>query len=246
MNEYWNNLRPLEKRLVVAVGSVLFIVLNFWFVIPRFSDLSKADMRIGKAKKTLNDFLKEINRKPFYQSNINFMQGEGLSVPQEDQAFSFVSAINNQAMQSGVDLSGTGKIRSDTNQFFLELSQTINVVSTATNLVDFLYNLGAGNSLIRVRDLSLRPDPPRQRLLGSIKLVANYQRKVPIKTSTPATGGKSAAPAPKTATTPEKSSTTAPHPADAKKAPNKGPEVNKSAPTNAPPFKRTLPTPIKK
>lgn len=237
MNEYWNNLRPLEKRLVVGVGSVLFIVLNFWFVVPHFSDLSKADVRIGKARKTLDIFMKEINRKTYYQSNVNFMQGEGLSVAPEEQAFNFSSAVNNQAMQTGTDITGTGKIRSDTNQFFLELSQSINVVCTATNLVDFLYSLGAGNSLIRVRDLSLRPDPPRQRLLGTIKLVANYQRKSPAKASPPAEKG-----APAHA----KSSAPAPKPAETTKSPTKRPEVNRSAPTNAPSFKRTVPTPIKK
>lgn len=242
MNEYWNNLRPLEKRLVVGVGSVLFIVLNFWFVVPRFSDLPKADARAAKARKTLNMFLQEINRKTYYQSNINFMQGEGLSVPQEEQAFNFSSAVNNQAVQSGVDINGTGKMRSDTNQFFLELSQSINVVCTATNLVDFLYNLGTGNSLIRVRDLSLRPDPPRQRLIGSIKLVANYQRKLPAKSSAPAAAGKSATPAPKTSTAPAKTPPTG-QPA---KAATKGPEPTRSPLTNRPSFNRSLPAPIKK
>ena len=36
------NLRPFEKRLVVGVGAVLFVVLNAWFVVPHFSDLSQA------------------------------------------------------------------------------------------------------------------------------------------------------------------------------------------------------------
>jgi len=51
--------------------------------------------------------------------------------------------------------------------------------------VDFLYNLGSGNSLIRVRDLSLRPDPPRQQLSGNVKLVASYQKN-PSKKPAPA------------------------------------------------------------
>ena len=44
-------------------------------------------------------------------------------------------------------------------------------------LVDFLYNLGSGNSQIRVRDLTVRPDPPRQQLLAQVKLVASYQKR---------------------------------------------------------------------
>ena len=43
-------------------------------------------------------------------------------------------------------------------------------------LVDFLYKLGAGASMIRVRDLTLQPDPPRQRLTADIRLVASYQK----------------------------------------------------------------------
>ena len=39
------NLRPFEKRLVVGVGAVLFVVLNAWFVFPHFSDLARPRRR---------------------------------------------------------------------------------------------------------------------------------------------------------------------------------------------------------
>ncbi len=42
--------------------------------------------------------------------------------------------------------------------------------------MDFLYKLGSGASMIRVRDLELQPDPPRQRLSANIRLVASYQK----------------------------------------------------------------------
>ncbi len=41
----------------------------------------------------------------------------------------------------------------------------------------FLHALGSGDSMIRVRDMDLRPDPPRYRLNGTITLVASYQKK---------------------------------------------------------------------
>jgi hypothetical protein len=47
--------------------------------------------------------------------------------------------------------------------------------------VDFLYSLGAGNSLVRVRGLSLSPDAPRQNLRVSVTLVGSYQKKVPVR-----------------------------------------------------------------
>src|SRR5262245_17350549 len=181
MNQYWQNLRPLEKRLVVGVGSVLFILLNWWFVVPHFSDLSKTDRRMNKARASLELFNSEISKTNMYKTNIAILQGEGLSVPQEEQMFNFSSGVNMQAAQSGVAISSSGKIQSDTNQFFVELSQNINVVSKEQALVDFLYNLGSGHSLIRVRDLGLKPDPPRQQLMGSVKLVASYQRKLPVR-----------------------------------------------------------------
>ena len=54
--------------------------------------------------------------------------------------------------------------------------QNINVLATEEQLVDFLYKLGSGASMIRVRDLELQPDPPRQHLSANIKLVASYQK----------------------------------------------------------------------
>ena len=53
----------------------------------------------------------------------------------------------------------------------------LTIQSSEAQLVDFLYKLGDGNSLIRVRALSLRPDAPRQALAGSLTLIASYQKK---------------------------------------------------------------------
>ena len=114
------------------------------------------------------------------------MQKEGLDVAAEEQSFQFANAINAQAGQSSVSLVSNGKINTQTNQFFLEKTQSISVQSGEDELVDFLYNLGGGNSLIRVRDLTVRPDPPRQRLVANVTLVASYQ-KTSTKSSAPPT-----------------------------------------------------------
>ena len=42
------NLRPFEKRLVVVVAVVVFLVINAWIVFPHFSDLGKVQQR-GRA-----------------------------------------------------------------------------------------------------------------------------------------------------------------------------------------------------
>jgi Tfp pilus assembly protein PilO len=73
-----------------------------------------------------------------------------------------------------------------TNEFFVEQIQNITVSATDEQLVDFLYKLGSDASMIRVRDLELQPDPPRQKLNANVRLIASYQRNAPgnLKTAT--------------------------------------------------------------
>ena len=184
------NLRPFEKRLVVGVGAVLFLVLNAWFVVPHFSDLTQARDRRLEALKKLERWQAEIDQKAKYEVGINKFRQEGLEVPPEDQQNQFARVIQDQQVRSGVGIQQFGRVTTQTNQFFLELTQPISVQSGEAQLVDFLYNLGSGNSLIRVRDLTLRPDPPRQQLSGTVKLVASYQKNPPKK------GAPAASPAP--------------------------------------------------
>ena len=175
------NLRPFEKRLVVGVAAVLFIVLNAWFVFPHFSDLAQAVDRRADALKKLDRWQVEINQEPTYKKQIRELESEGQSVPAEDQQNQFSRAIQMQQAQSGANITSTSKQTVRTNQFFLELTQQISVESGEAQLVDFLYNLGSGTSLIRVRDLALHPNPQRQALSGNVKLVASYQKNPPKK-----------------------------------------------------------------
>src|SRR5208283_2614300 len=123
----------------------------------------------------------EINQEPVYRKQITQLESEGQSVPAEDQQNQFSRAIQMQQAQSGVNITSTSKQVVRTNQFFLELTEQISVESGEAQLVDFLYNLGSGSSLIRIRDLALHPNPPRQALSGSVKLVASYQKNPPKK-----------------------------------------------------------------
>ena len=56
------NLRPFEKRLVVVVGVVLFVVLNLVFVVPHFSDLTDAQKRRTDALDKLKKWQVEIDQ----------------------------------------------------------------------------------------------------------------------------------------------------------------------------------------
>ena len=192
------NLRPFEKRLVVGVGAVLFVVFNAWFVFPHFSDLAQAQNRKAEALKKLQRWQVEVDKLPTYRTAIAKQIGESAEVPPEDQQNQFARAIQAQQAQSGVNVTSTSRTTTGTNEeFFIRLTQTIGVQSGEPQLVDFLYNLGAGSSLIRVRGLSLRPDPPRQQLVANVTLVASYQKSPPKKPATAGPATKVASSAPK-------------------------------------------------
>ena len=174
---YWSNLRPFEKRVVVGFGALFFIVLNFLFVIPHFSDLAAVHDRMGDAQRKLGRYQAEIGRTNEYAAGLRKFEGENSDVPAEEQSMQFANAVNIQAGQSGVHISSAAHINTQTNQFFLEKTQSLGVQSGEQQLVEFLYNLGSGSSQIRVRDLNVRPDPPRQQLAAQITLVASYQKK---------------------------------------------------------------------
>jgi len=174
---YWSSLPPFEKRVVVGFGALFFIVLNFLFVIPHFSDLAAVNDRMGDAQRKLGRYQNEINKTNEYAAGLRKFEGENSDVPAEEQSIQFANAVNIQAGQSGVHISSAAHINTQTNQFFLEKTQSLGVQAGEQQLVDFLYNLGSGNSQVRVRDLSVRPDPPRQQLAAQITLVASYQKK---------------------------------------------------------------------
>src|SRR5690606_38310506 len=91
---------------------------------------------------------------------------------------------------SQVTQSNTGQ----TNEFFEEQSITIGVNTGEPELVDFLLKMGSGSSMIRVRDLNLKPaDQNRYRLQGTITLSANYQKK-PVGRAAASPAAKPAAP----------------------------------------------------
>lgn len=194
------NLRPSEKRLFVGVAAVLFLFLNWWFVFPHFSDWAKVKARVSKARGTLEKFQLEVRQTNSVWRSVKQLESEGFSVPAEDQMLHFANTREAVAGQSGVPIGNTSKVTTRTNQFFLELTQTISLQTKEQQLVDFLYNLGSSNSLIRVRDLTLRTDPPRQNLSANVKLVASYQKAMPSRQSVPSGQSRPAASTPAAST----------------------------------------------
>jgi Tfp pilus assembly protein PilO len=177
MNGYWNNLRPFEKRVVVGFGALFFVVLNFLFVFPHFSDLARVHERMADAQRKLARYQNEFAQTNVYAVGLQEFERENSDVPPEEQSLQFANTVNAQAGKSGVHFGSVSHINTQTNQFFLEKSYSLSVQAGEQQLVEFLYDLGSGNSQVRVRDLTVRPDPSHQQLVAQVKLVASYQKR---------------------------------------------------------------------
>ena len=201
MNTYLSKLNPTERRFVVVVGMVFFLVINIFWVWPHFSDWNDLQKRLAETRSKLALYDSAFQTTNTVGKEVERMAHAGQEVPPEDQSVQFLRDIQNQSARSGVSVTSNGRQITRTNQFFIDQIQTITVQSGEKPLVDFLYNLGTGNSLVRVRDLSIRPDPSHQQLVANITLIASYQKNPKARPANPpaaAPGPTKTAPAPAT------------------------------------------------
>jgi hypothetical protein len=180
------NLKPGERRVVMFVGIGVFILLNAFFVWPHFGDWGKIQKRKRESQALLKAFQDEIANTTRYQKMMSELQEAGAAVSSQEQASKMQTTVQNQAALSGVQVTRYAPgiqtaTSSKPNQFFEEQRGTITVTTEEKALIDFLYNLGVGGSLIRVRTMGLSPDPAKQKLMGQLELVASYQKKAPPK-----------------------------------------------------------------
>src|ERR1041384_3636525 len=168
------NLRPGERRLVVGVGIVIFIVLNLTFVWPNFGAYASTKKTIGETETKLRRFRMEVARKDGYERELKTLENSGGLVGEEVQDLELQREIRSQAQIAGINVSGSSaapRMTGRTNAFFDEVSLNVSFTTMdgGTNsekeLVDFLYRIGSGNSLIRVRGMNLGVElPARQKL----------------------------------------------------------------------------------
>ncbi len=181
MKEFFARLNPTERRFVVGVAVVFFLVINIVWVWPHFSDWSATRAKMDDASRNLALFESGTNLIPGLKKEIEKYQKQGELVPPVDQAVRFVRLIQNQTTLFGIvpdSMSIQHQTGETNNPFFMNQTETMSMTSTEKQLVDFLYSLGAGtNSLIRVKALSVTPDPSHQRLATRVTLVASYQKK---------------------------------------------------------------------
>ena len=196
------NLQPHEKRWLLVGLLIVAAVLNYWLVWPYFGEWSQLGGDRQKLEDSRNRYLSEIGKKAAYEKKLKDLQKAGAEVVQEDQANRLQSTLITQANANGVQagnfkpLNTSSRASGQTNAFFDEQQMTFDVTASEPELVGFLYSLGSGDSMIRVRDISrLRLDPSQTRLTAQITVVASFQKKP--KTPTPAKTTASTPPAAK-------------------------------------------------
>jgi Tfp pilus assembly protein PilO len=176
------NLRPQERRLVVLVVIAVFVVLNIWWVWPRFGDWKTVQKDLTEAHQTLANFQKQIAKvsgPDGLEARLKELQGQGANVAMDEQQIQLMRTVQDQARLAGLRVSNWGTIRpaATASEFFEEQTLAIQFSSSEPELVKFLVNLGAADSMIRVREMSLHPDRNRHRLDGRLTLTASYQKR---------------------------------------------------------------------
>jgi len=173
------NLRPAEKRLVVFAAIALFVVVNLIFVVPSFGEWGRIEQQIKDARVRLDKYAVEVRKQPVYAKELERLRKIGQAVPSEDQALDVVKTVSSEAARAHIavqNISGRGGSVGKTNLFFEERSASATMNGSEEQLVDFLYFLGKSDSLIRVKAMTLNPDPARMRLNVSFTFVASYQK----------------------------------------------------------------------
>lgn len=186
------NLKPMERRLIIAIALIVFVLFNVWWVWPHFKDWNVAQGKITETRAKLERYQKETAELPAIEKRLKSIEGDELAgVMPADQSVHFRRTIEQMAMQNRVFVSSWGNITPTrggvlgTNQFFEELNLPIQATAVEKDLVTFIYKLSSGGSSIRVRDLTLNPGQGLN-VASSMTLVASYQ-KSPGKSATAST-----------------------------------------------------------
>ena len=78
------NLRPGERRLVIIVAIVVFILLNAFFVWPHFGDWGKLQKRQQLADALLKTYQAEVDKTSLYQRQLAELEKQGVQLPPSD------------------------------------------------------------------------------------------------------------------------------------------------------------------
>ncbi|MDA0749602.1 MAG: hypothetical protein O2964_02700 [Verrucomicrobia bacterium] len=176
------NLSAFERRLVVVVGLVVFIILNMALVWPRFSDWGEMGQKMEQARQKIASYNRLISKSTQFKAKLTELEGIGSNVSTESQANDLIRLIQDQARRSKLPTPNISPVRisndhSTNNVFFDQKAYRLTVTTDDMELIDFLVSIGSGESMVRVHDLDLKPKPPQNsELTCNMTLVANYQK----------------------------------------------------------------------
>ncbi len=177
------NLPPTERRMVLFGLVLLVVLLNYFLIWPYFGEWNKTEKLLKDETAKRSKFMAEISQRQKYEKQLAELKLKGVpGLLDADRVPMMQQTIYAQGGLSGVSITRVTvppPIRAvgTTNQFFDERLVTVDVNGAEAELVDFLYQLGSGESMMRVRDITnLRPDPSRTRLQATLTLVASFQK----------------------------------------------------------------------
>lgn len=177
------NLTPQERRIVVVIAVVVFVVLNLLLVWPHFKDLGIVRRQLDDTRATMQkwnkEILKDVEPANGYRTTLKKLerqQGGGIV----NQQVQLQRTVSDQAIKTGVtvdEIKPALSAHPDTNEFYVEQSVKISFESQEAQLVNFLFNVGNDPAMIRVHELNLKTaDANRYRLKGDAILTANYAK----------------------------------------------------------------------
>ncbi len=194
MSNWWQNLNmsPQERKFVIVVVIIFAFVLNFLFIWPQFKQWTPVQTELEAKQKLLAEYEAKIAEMPELKKVLGNLESTN-SAPilvSGDAKTHFFRTVENLARQNRFlydSMSPPSPNLNSTNKYFQELTMRVNFSGTKeSDLVNFLYKLSDGNSSIRVRDFSIKPNNPPMLLQGFITLVANYEVEKPVSSPAPA------------------------------------------------------------
>ena len=183
MNSFFDryNLNAFERRLTVIVGMAIFLVINMVLVWPRFSEWGEIQAKNERANQRMRTFQAQISKGKALKTRLTELKNSGSDVIPAERANQLITTIQQKARDSNLPFPNVRPVRTglaDTNEekFFEQKAYSLTVNTDAAELINFLVAIGSDDSVIRVRDLDLKPEPPKNnRLICTMTLVANYQ-----------------------------------------------------------------------
>ena len=183
MNSFFDryNLNAFERRLTVIVGMAIFLVINMILVWPRFSEWGEIQAKNERANQRMRTFQAQISKGKALKARLTELENSGSDVIPAERANQLITTIQQKARDSNLPFPNVRPVRTglaDNNEekFFEQKAYSLTVNTDSAELINFLVAIGSDDSVIRVRDLDLKPEPPKNnRLICNMTLVANYQ-----------------------------------------------------------------------